>query len=209
MRQPVIAYNVWSLKGAAFVLCLALCGFLARPAVAESKAESTPVSSIAIIDVQRILQESLSAKSVQKQLEAQRAKFQAEISIQETKLHEADQKLKDERMKLSPDALTVREQQLRQQFAEVERDVQAKRHALDNAFTASMGTVRTGLLDIVQDIAKKRKISLVMLKQQALWYEPTLDITGEVLTQLNKKLPQVPVKVQYPPPKEEEGTTSE
>lgn len=159
-----------------------------------------PAPVIAIIDVQRILQESLAARSVQKQLETQRAKFQAEIAGQEAQLHSADEQLKEARATLAADALTARERQLREQFTEVERNVQTKRRALDEAFTNSMGVVRTNLLEIVQEIARQRGINLVLLKQQALWHDPALDITGAVLDRLNAKLTHVPVKIQLAPP---------
>lgn len=170
------------------------------PLHAEPKPAALPTPVVAIIDVQRILQESLAAKSVQKQLEIQRAKFQAEISEQEKQLQAADDQLKEARTSTAPDSLATREQQLRLRFTEVERDVQTKRHALDDAFATSMGVVRTSLLDVVQEVAKQRGITLVLLKQQALWHDPALDMTGEVLNKLNAKLIEVPVKIQLPPP---------
>ncbi len=151
---------------------------------------------IAVIDVQRILQESRAARSVQKQLETQRAKFQAEISGREKELNDADNELKELRnTNKDGDAVTEKEQQLRQRFMEMERDVQTKRHALDEGFTKSMGVVRDNLLGVVDSLAQAKGLQAVLLKQQALWYEPTLDITDEVLTRLNAKITDVPVKI--------------
>ncbi|MEJ0062992.1 MAG: OmpH family outer membrane protein [Alphaproteobacteria bacterium] len=176
-----------------------LIAVLLMPAAAwaEAKPPLPPASITAIIDVQRILQESLAAKSVQKQLENQRAKFQAEISEQEKQLRDADEELKEARNTLAADAFAEREQKLRQKFTEVEREVQGKRHALDGGFTAAMEVVRKNLLDVVQDVAKLRGFNLVLLKQQSLWYDPALDITDDVLNRLNIKLTEVPVKVQF------------
>ena len=164
------------------------------------RAAVLPSPVVAIIDVQRILQESLAAKSVQRQLEAQRAKFQAEISEQEKQLQFADTQLKESRSNTPPEALALREQQLRQRFTEVEREVQTKRHALDDAFATSMGVVRTNLLEVVHEVAGQRGITLVLLKQQALWHDPALDMTGDVLGRLNARLAEVPVKIKSPEP---------
>lgn len=165
------------------------------PAAAVSPA-AAPDGRIMVIDVQRVLQESLAARSVQKQLEAQRAKFQAEISAKEKLLNDADNELKELR-NTNKDAETLpeREQQLRQKFMAMERDVQSKRHALDEAFTSSMGQVRAALLNNVADLAKSRGIQAVLLKQQALWYDPALDVTDAVLAKLNAQLTNVPVKI--------------
>jgi outer membrane protein len=163
---------------------------------------STPAAptKIAVIDVPRILQESLAAQSVQKQLEAQRAKFQAEVSVQEKTLHDDDVQLKELRntktsIPQSEAELGDREQKLRQRFMAMERDVQTKRHALDEAFAAGMAVVRDAVLAVVQEISKGRGVQAVLLKQQVLWVEPTLDMTNEVLAKLNARLTEVPVKL--------------
>ncbi|MBI1273909.1 MAG: hypothetical protein GC131_07480 [Alphaproteobacteria bacterium] len=180
------------------ILAAALCaGLLSAPlARAEAaKAAAMPPAVVAIVDVQRILQESLAAKDVQQQLEAQRAKFQQQISEEEKRLATAENTLKRDREKLTDDAYAVREQQLRRQFLEVERDVQSRRRALDQGFNESMGAVRTSLLSIVPKLAAERGANLVVLKQQALWFDDRLDITDEVLNRLNTKLKTVPVMI--------------
>jgi outer membrane protein len=175
----------------------------ASPALAETLAKPTiPAANttelkLAIIDVPRILQESLAAKSVQKQLETKRAQFQTAISEQEKTLHEDDNALKEARNTNSGSNFDEREQELRQRFLVMERDVQTKRHALDDGFNAAMAVVRDAVLTIVQEIAKARAVQAVLVKQQALWYEPSLDITDEVLRHLNHKLADVPVKVDF------------
>lgn len=159
------------------------------------KTESMTSAVIAVIDVQRILQESLAAKNVQKQLEAQRAKFQSEIANEETELRQAEQALAKSRDNVAPDIYADREQQLRQRFLTVERHVQAKRKALDQAFTDSMNVVRKQLLDIVAKMAVERHFNLVIVKQQTLWSDASLNITDEVLSKINKDLPNVVVNV--------------
>jgi Skp family chaperone for outer membrane proteins len=179
-----------------FSLAFSLAMLAAAPAyAAEAKASETklPNPVIAIIDVQRILQESLAAKNVQQQLESQRAKFQTEIESEENGLRQAEQDLTKARDQISADAYSEREQQLRQRFLAVERHVQARRKMLDQAFTDSMNAVRASLLDIVDHIAHERGANLVLVKQQALWVDKPLDVTDDVLNRLNAKLPQVAV----------------
>lgn len=175
-----------------FIMLLAVAG-LVFSAPARAADARLPAPIIAIVDVQRILQESLASKSVQKQLEAQRSKFQSEIEVEENGLRQAEQALVKERDKLAPQAYTQREQQLRQRFAAVETHVQARRKQLDQSFTDSMNAVRTALLDVVDKVAHERGANLVIVKQQTLWTDQPIDITDEVLKRLDQKLPQVPV----------------
>jgi len=156
---------------------------------------SFPTPVIAIVDVQKILEESLAAKNVQQQLEAQRSKFQAEISGEEAGLREAEQDLARLRNTVAPDIYAEKEQQLRQRFLVVERRVQNRRKALDQAFTDSMNEVKKTMLDIVEVMARERGANVVIVKQQALWSDKKMEITEEVLAQLNKILPQIQVKI--------------
>lgn len=180
--------------GSTTLVVLLLLPLMVWSAKAEVKNQlDKPV--VAIVDVQRILQESLAAKSVQKQLENQRSKFQTEIESEENGLRQSEQELSKAHEQIPADVYADREQQLRQRFLAVERHVQARRKVLDQAFTDSMNTVRSNLLEIVDTVAHEHGANLVIVKQQALWVEKNLDVTDEILSRLNKKLPQVSVKM--------------
>jgi len=171
---------------------LLLTLFWVAGAHAEAPAK-LPAPTIAIVDVQRILQESLAAKSVQKQLEAQRSKFQNAIEGEENGLRQAEQDLAKERATLPAEAYADREQKLRQNFSTVENHVQTRRKVLDQAFTDSMNAVRGALLEVVDKVAHEHGANIVIVKQQALWTDQPLDITDEVLKRLDQKLPKVGV----------------
>ena len=183
---------------ALFVTCL----FLSTPLLAATPATTPantsgalPAPVVAIIDVQRILQESMAAKSIQKQLESQRSKFQAETENEENTLRKAEDELNQSRDKVATDVFNDREQKLRTRFLAVERHVDSRRKVLDQAFTDSMNDVRTALLEIVNTVAHERGANLVLVKQQALWVDKPLDVTDDVLARLNKKMPQLTVKL--------------
>jgi len=167
--------------------------FLSFGVVQAGAPSKLPTPVIAIVDVQRILQESLASKSVQKQLEAQRAKFQKEIGKEENSLREAEQNLAKLRTQLSAQVYAEREQQLRQRFLSVENHVQSRRKVLDLSYTDAMNAVRAALLDVVGMVAHERGANLVVVKQQALWTDQPLDITDEVLKRLDQKIPSIDV----------------
>ncbi|HAX91236.1 MAG TPA: hypothetical protein DCY07_03385 [Rhodospirillaceae bacterium] len=184
------------------ILCLliGIAGLLSSPVMAATEsataaATGTKASGIAIVDVQRLLQASSAAKSVQQQLEKQREKFQTEIAAEEADLRQSEQKLAKMREAGKTDAFVEQEQKLQQRFLTVERHVQARRKALDQAFTDSMNTVRKNLVDIVAQVSKEKGVNLAIVKQQVIWNDAAIDITDEVLMRLNKTLPQVEVKV--------------
>src|SRR5687768_12752572 len=73
--------------------------------------------TIAIVDMQVILQQSEAAKSIQKQLESQRKSFQAEISKQEDELRNAEQELRRQRSGASQQQFDQQRQQFEQRVA--------------------------------------------------------------------------------------------
>lgn len=162
------------------------------PAKPDPK-DQMPPTIAAVVDMQRVLQESRAAKSAQRQLDSQRARYQTETEKEENQLSSAEQELTHTRDHLTGDVYAEREQQLRQRFLSVERNVSSRRHALDQAYTAAMNEVKNVLLDIVQTTARAHGVNMVIVKQQVFWSEKPLDITDEVLQKLDKKLPQVSV----------------
>ncbi|MBI3419234.1 MAG: OmpH family outer membrane protein [Proteobacteria bacterium] len=185
------------------VLLLAL--FWALPLFAAEPPAPHATNALLVVDVKRILDESKASVSVQKKIEAQRAAFQTEIAAKEKLIRDAEQELLATRGKLEARVYAERENQLRQKFREVEQYVQDRRRLLEQATTLSMGKVRSVLLGIVTEIARRRGAQAVLIKQQVLWAENALDITDQVLERLNAQLPDLPVEIETPKEPAKEG----
>ncbi len=156
-------------------------------AVPQPLMKPIPASVIAIVDVPRILKESTAAESVRNQIDVQRSKFQTQIGKEEEGLRKAEKeliKLRDEGKK---EAFSEFEQRLRTRFLKVERHVQTRRKALDQANTDSMNAVRESLIDVVSQISKEKSINLVVVKQQVIWHDKAVDLTDAVVLRLNEK----------------------
>ncbi len=169
----------------------------AQPAAAPAPTGPLPAPIIAVVDVDRIRENSTAAKSVREQLEKQRTTFQDEISKQENDLRNAEQDLNKQRSVLSPEAFNQRRQQFEQRVAEVQRTVQARRRQLEGAMQNSMTQVNTAVVQSVQDIATARGATLVLPKSQIILVDKSMEVTDEVLSLVNRKLPTV--KVTLPP----------
>lgn len=179
-----------------FLLALAL---LAAPAAAPAAAQQAPAPAAAplilVVDIQAILQESGAAKGIQKQLDAQRETYQKEIASQEERLRAAEQELTKQRAVLSADAFAQKRREFEKQVGDVQRAVQTRRRALDQASQEAMNQVRSTAFEIVTGIASERKATLVLPRHQVLLVEKGLDVTDAVMERLNKRLPAVKVTV--------------
>ncbi|MCI0431484.1 MAG: OmpH family outer membrane protein [Rhodospirillales bacterium] len=179
----------WALM---LLLAAAMLPSFGQIVVAQQKG---PELVIAIVDVQKILENSKASKVVQTALEKQRTSFQNDISQQENTLRTADQDLLRQRANLSPEDYEKKRQDLEQKAATLRRDVQAKRQQLDRMFQTSMNTIRTALLQVIDEIAAERKATLVLSKNQVLLAAKEYDITEEAMKRLNAKLPTVAVEL--------------
>lgn len=173
---------------------LTLLGFPAQAAETAAAAKFPP-AVVAVVDVQKILHESTAAKSVPQQLDGRRKSYQAQIDADEKKLAEAGQKLQQERATLKEDEFKKRVSQFEEQRRKAIQSAQARRQALDDSFNDAFTNVRKTMAQIIADIASAKGATVVLDKGQVVVVESSLDISAEVLTQLNTKLPRVDVKV--------------
>lgn len=149
--------------------------------------------SVAVINIQDIMRDSLAAKSVKKKLEAKQKSFQSEMTKKEKDLQTKERALAKQRGTLSPAEFEKKVKSFRDAAAKAQRDVQAKKTKLDKAFADSLATIQKTVVGIVEGIAKERGVKVVMPTSQLLYADPSLDITKEVLGKLNKQLPSVKV----------------
>jgi outer membrane protein len=174
------------MKSLPVLLCAILMTFAPLTA-----AQATP--TIAVINIQEIMRDSLAAKSVRQKLEAQQKSFQQEMSSKEKALQEEEKNLAQQRSVLSPEAFEKKVSEFKAKATTAQREVQTKKSKLDAAFGQALNEIQKNVVEISGSIAKERSYSVVMPTSQMLYAEPTLDITKEVLDRLNKKLPNVAV----------------
>jgi Skp family chaperone for outer membrane proteins len=165
-------------------------------ACAVIPASAQGLSGVAVIDVLRLQRESAASKSIKAQIEKQYAVHQQEITKQENELRSAEQELNRQRTLVSPEAFAERRRQFEQKVANLQRDVQNRKSALDKSAMAAQRIVEQSLSEIVQQLVTERKLTLVLGKNTTIFAAPEFEITDEVMKRLNAKLPSVKV----PPP---------
>ena len=75
------------------------------------------------------------------------------------------------------------------------KEIQDRKIHLDRAHAEAMGKVHETTLNIISDLAKKHNVDLVIPRAQILFAKSTLNMTLEVIDELNNKLKDV--KVDY------------
>ncbi len=172
------------------LLTIVAVSFIASAASAEA-----PVK-IGVVDIQKIMAKSLSAKSLQDQLESKKNDFQNEIKKQEEDLQKEDKKLGEQRNVLAKEAFEKKVTEFKQKVAEVQRKVQTRRSEIEHAGNKALAQIQENAVSIIADIAKQKGLSIVVPSSQILYSDSSLNISDEVLSQLDKKLPKVSLVIE-------------
>lgn len=154
-----------------------------------------PPAVIAVVDLQVIMRETTAAKGIRDQIEKQRQTYQGEISKRENELRAAEQELGRQRTLLSADAFAERRRGFETQVGEFQKQVNARKRQLDQAFQDSMKQVETVTAEILAQIAGERGINLVLPKQGTFLSANELDITKDVQQRVERKIQRVTVKL--------------
>lgn len=167
--------------------CIILTAF-STPSMANEKL------AVAVVNIQQVMKDSTAAKSVREQLEAKQKSFQAEITKKEESLQKEDQELAKQQKVLSKEAFADKAKAFRAKATEVQKEVQSKKALLDSAFEKSLSDIQKAVNEVIAEMAKEKGFKLAVPTSQILYSDSDMDISAEVLSRLNKKLPKVDVK---------------
>jgi len=147
----------------------------------------------AIIDIQRVLRESIAVKSLSRDIEARKGRYQGELRKKEDALRKADQELARQRSILSADVYVQKRGELEQKVATHQREARKRKRGLDQLFASGMNKVRSELAKIAKEIAEERGLDLILSKATVVVVKPKFEITKEAVNRLNARLPEVPL----------------
>ena len=179
-----------------FALCCGAGGALAQqpPAPAAPAPAPPPTSiSVMVVDVQALLQNSKAAKMVRQQIEAKRAEYAKDISHREEALRQERDALQRQQSTLTADQLAAKGRDFQAKVNELDRDVQAKRQALERSNADALQKIQEVMVKIITDIAKDRKANLVFQRSELVLFDQGFDVTDQVLAKLDEQMPTLDV----------------
>jgi outer membrane protein len=184
-------------------LCCAAGGALAQqptpdqpPTPPAPPAAAVPIPqtlSIMVVDVQSLLQNAKAAKMVRQQIEAKRADYAKEISHQEEILRQERDALQRQQGSLTPEQLNAKGREFQAKVNDLDRDVQAKRQALERSNADALQKIQEVMVKIITDIAKDRKANLVFQRTDLVLFDQGFDVTDQVLQKLDEQMPTLNV----------------
>ncbi|WP_201752632.1 OmpH family outer membrane protein [Sphingomonas changnyeongensis] len=174
-------------------IALAALALSAAPAVAQK----LPNATIAVVDTDRILRECTACRAAQTQLQAQvqqlqqrqqtlAAPLQTEAQALQTQVQALQGKQPDAALQQRIQSLQTRQNQANEELNRGEQNLRSiQQHVLQQ--------INTRLGPIIDSTLAARGASVVLDRGAVLAVAPAIDITNDVLAQLNTQLPSVSV----------------
>lgn len=181
--------------GIAF-FCLACAG----PGAARAQDQNESIVAIGVVDLQKIMRESVAAQKVRTEIEAKQAEYREQISARENELRAQQEELERQRTVLSAEAFDAREKEFLKQVEALQREVAERNRQLEESLAYARQQVQGMALQIIAQIADQKKLGLVLDKSQLLLVAKNLEFSEQALERLNAELPTVSTQ---PPPSNE------
>ena len=161
---------------------------------------SAPAAKIAIVDVQAILRDALSAKSARSQMDVIARQEQKVIDEEEKKLRKRDQDLQQQRSILSSEVFSKKQQKLQIDIRNLQRRSRNLSQSLDKGFRSSMNQIQMILFDELRKLSSEIDVNLIIPRSQIVIAVDGFEITELALKRLNKRLPSIDLKLEKTKP---------
>ncbi len=184
-----------NLKYTIMGLAAGLFPFMVAEVYAASGQEKAGAASIAVADVQFLMENSSAAKSARAQIEMMQVTYGKEVGGKLEEATKAYQSLTQERSRLSEEAYQNRAVELRQKAANYQREAEERLGKLDLGLRGGLQKIAATIEGIVNDLTKERKLSVVFPRSSIIGTPTVPDITQEVLKRLNQKMPSVTIEL--------------
>ena len=172
----------------ALALGLSIAAFL--PASAQSVSKP-PVPSIAIVDVEAVMRDSLAVKSARSKIDVIAKDLQQDIAQEEEKLRSEEQSLQQQRALLSPEKYAEDRQALQQRAAALQQRARSLRQTLDRGMAQTMQRIQIVLFEEIGKLAEELGVNLVLPRSQIVVAVDSFNISEEALKRLNARLTEV------------------
>jgi Skp family chaperone for outer membrane proteins len=166
-----------------------LAGLLPAVTSTPSIAQDTTKAalSIAIIDINGVLEQSTAIKKIRAIIDEENKKFLASTDEEQQSLRSEELELEAQRDILSETEFNLRLKQFQDRVAVLQQKLQRQRREFDASLQQANEQLRKLLYQIIAEITKENGYTLVIQKQNIVLYDLSIDISDEALLRLNER----------------------
>lgn len=170
---------------AAVVVCLAGTGAAVAQGTAVAQGAAAP--RVAVIDVQRVVEESAAGREALARLKKLNDEKVAEGAKLKSEMEALQKQLSTQRATLSEERLKSLQKEIEDKQVAIERFRDDAQEFLDEARRKELQALEARILPIINEIGREMKLHLIFNKFQSglVYADDSVDITEEVLKRFN------------------------
>ena len=173
---------------------------LSLPGGAGAQAQSKlPEAVVAVIDINYILQESAPVKKAEEEVKALLKSKVDELNKRGDALLKEKEALDKQRAILAPDAYQQKLAELNQQRQGLQRDFQVINGKMNEVLVGVRLKFRELIIRIAADVSKEKGVNIGIDRERTVFFNPTMNITEEVMKRFNDADPKVDIKIEETP----------
>ena len=178
---------------------LLIFGFMTNLAIAQEEnveAENNNAAineafPIAVVDMQKIVGQSLAAVKVREFIENKKQEFSSELKNEEEELKKLQEDLANQRSIMPPDEFTELEGNFRKRVEGLQQMVAERNQLLEEILSKSVQVIQLEAIKIITDIGKEKGLALTLDTSSVVIAANSINISNSVIELLNINLPEV------------------
>jgi len=146
---------------------------------------------IAVVDMQKIVGQSLAAVKVRDFIENKKQEFSSELKKEEEELKKLQEDLANQRSIMPPDEFTELEGNFRKRVEALQQMVAERNQLLEEILSKSVQVIQLEAIKIITDIGKEKGLALTLDTSSVVIAANSINISNSVIELLNINLPEV------------------
>ena len=163
---------------------------------ASLSAEDYPNTSIAVLDLNKVLVEAKAAKKAAEEIDKIAKDIEENLKISEEDLVKEQNKLIEAQTIMAPEAFEAKRVEYEEKVQNFSITRQQKLLSVERLIENSRNVILDKLKPILEDISETKGITVLLEKSTVLLNAETMDITDLVIKSLNKELPKIEVSLE-------------
>ncbi len=141
---------------------------------------------IGVVNPDYILANSKEGKKILSELQALQKRKEAEIARRQKEIQNLQRKLQTQQGVMSPQAVQNLQDKIMEKQKALKRYVDDAKDELARANQKKLGAFQQKMLKVIKRVAKAKGLVLVLDKRQVIYSDPVIDISSEVIGELDK-----------------------
>ncbi len=156
-------------------------------------AAAADVMPVAVVDVQQVLREATATSTLQKKIEGLQKNMQEQAQKDGASWNSKSEELQKKKATLSEADFKAKMTELEKGYTAAQKARAEKMSQVQQSLDKASDKVRTSLDGVMKKVAEKHNVQVLLNKQATLYSPAALDMTAEVLSEMNASIPSIDI----------------